>query len=266
MLKPVPRSLLLVGFSLLAWTLAAQVRPPSPPGDWDPKIAIPGSRRGIQTEVQAFGKVFFELGGSPTEPVRIMINCMGRVDSAAVTDAKGGFRFRLSPTQISRTCTVYGLLEDFESSTVSMPSINPGQTTVNIGKIVLSGGGPGVVSVTSAGATKSARKNLERARKLIARREPDREGARKALQAAVSEYDLYAEAWLELGNVLAELERPEEALEAYGKAIEADPGFFPSYRPAIKFAHQQEATDLVHSWCNEGVRVDPTLRDACSLE
>ncbi len=74
-------------------------------------------------------------------------------------------------------------------------------------------------------------------------------GAVEQLSSAL----LVRASWLELAAVLAELDRPVEALNAYGKAIDADPRFGPAYRPVIQFALQQDALDLVHSWCEGAV-------------
>jgi len=215
--------------------------------------------------VDVVGSVALEHGGSPSQPVRIMLACMGRLDHVGVTDRNGRFRFRFDSTIAEgHICNLSAALTGFSSTKVSMPSLTGTEGSINVGTIKLSDGRPGVISVTSAGAPKSARRNLKRARKLAARSKPKLDEALVELQAAVAEYDLYAEAWLELGGVLAKLERPIEALNAYGQGIRADPSFILSYRPAIRLARHEDALDLINLWCQDAVRVDPTLRNICS--
>ncbi len=215
--------------------------------------------------VELTGTVMLEHGGHASEPMRIMLDCMGRVEMAALSGSEGRFRFRFDPYRHrDGICRVFAEKPGVESSKVSIPTIYPTEDVVDIGKIRISDGSPGMVSVTSAEAPKPARKKLERARKLRGRRDPPLERAAEELRAAVAEYEAYAEAWLALGGVLEELEQPVEALAAYGRAIEADPAYVPAYRPAIKLAHREDAAEKMRAWCGDGVRVDPTLRDACS--
>jgi tetratricopeptide (TPR) repeat protein len=193
--------------------------------------------------------------------MRIMLECTGSIEQAAITDRFGRFRFRFDPAQgRGGPCRVFASMPGVESSKVMVPAIYPSDDSVSVGTIRVSDGGPGIVSVTSAEAPKPARKKLKRGRRLAGRGSPDLEAAARELRAAVAEYERYAEAWLELGGVLEKLDRKSEALEAYGKAIEADPAFVPSYRPAIRLAYREEAVEKAAAWCREGVRVDPTLR------
>lgn len=226
---------------------------------WEQGTTRPGSG-----QVDVVGVVLLEQGVRPREPVPVSVTCMGRSGTVALTDRAGVYRFRFQPSMNrDGICTLSAHLRGFESTRVSMPSLSGVEGTVQVGRIVLSDGGPGVVSVTSADAPKSARKRLEKGRKLAAKKEPDLEGALAELRAAVEEYPRYAEAWLELGGVLGRLERRVEALDAYGKGIDVDPRFVSIYRPAILYARRAEALDLAHVWCEEGVRLDSSLRDAC---
>ncbi len=217
-----------------------------------------------QHPVELWGSVTLDQGAMPSQSVRIMLTCIGHLDSVAITDRFGRFHFQYDPA-IARggICILSAVLAGFDSTKVSIPSITGIENRINVGIIRLSDGKPGIISVTLADAPKSTRRRLNRARKLTSRRKPDLDGALLELQAAVAEHDLYAEAWLELGGVLAKLDRPLEALEAYGNGIDADPRFILSYRPAIKLAEEEEALDLVNLWCGDAVRVDPTLGDIC---
>jgi tetratricopeptide (TPR) repeat protein len=213
--------------------------------------------------VELTGRVALEHGGHPEESVRIILQCLGFTDTT-ITDRYGRFRLRFDPERNrGGICQVYVSEPGVESSKLSLPMLYGLEQSVNLGTIRISDGSRGVVSVTSAEAPKSARKKLERARKLLDRRDPSPEKAAEELRVAVAEYDRYAEAWLELAGVLEKLREPAEALEAYGKAIDADPGYVPAYRPAIQLARRQEDRALVNQWCEDGPRVDPTLRDAC---
>jgi tetratricopeptide (TPR) repeat protein len=214
--------------------------------------------------VELTGTVALEHGGRPGESVRIILQCLGHTDTT-ITDRYGRFRLRFDPRQNrGGICHVYVSEPGVESSRLSIPTLYGLEDTVNLGTIRISDGSRGVVSVTSAEAPRSARKKLERARKMLDRREPNLAKAAAELRAAVAEYDRYAEAWFELAGVLEKLDEPQEALEAYGKAIEADPGYVPAYRPAIRLARRQEDAKRAARWCTDGARVDPTLREACA--
>ena len=260
---PVTRAaavLTLVALALPAFS-SAQIGVRVGRADSRPGVASSTSRHAVEF----IGSVAVEHGGTPSQSVRIMLVCLGRADSVAITDRYGRFRFMYDPA-ISQngTCHLFAVLAGFESTKLSIPTITAIENRINVGTIKLSDGRPGVISITSADAPKSARRNLSRARNLIDRRNPKLDEALVALQAAVADYDLYAEAWLELGGVLAKLDRPVEGLDAYGKGINADPRFVLSYRPAIRLAQKEDALDLVNLWCLDAVRVDPNLRDICS--
>ena len=253
-------ALTLVTLALPAFS-SAQIGVGLSSADRRPGISSSTSRNAVEF----FGSVAVEHGGTPSQSVRIMLVCLGQADSVAITDRYGRFRFSFDPTLAQNgTCLLSAVLAGFESTKVSIPSTTGIENRIDVGTIKLSDGRPGVISVTSADAPKSARRNLSRARKLLNRRNPKLDEALVALQAAVADYDLYAEAWLELGGVLAKLDRPFEALNAYGKGINADPRFVLSYRPAIMFAEKENALDLVNLWCLDAARVDPSLHDICS--
>lgn len=210
------------------------------------------------------GIVELARGGAPSVPAEIILTCIGGSRRVGLSRKNGAFDFVFDP-QVGRggICRVSAHVSGMESSKASIPSLYGTEETVSVGRIILSDDGPGVVSITSAGAPKEARKHLRRARKMLERSEPDFETAAAELGAAVAAYPKYAEAWIELGGALAELDRRVDALDAYGKAIEADRLFVSVYRPAILYAVRAEALDLAHLWCEEGVRVDPGLKDAC---
>ena len=170
--------------------------------------------------VQVVGSVAVQHGGALDQPVRVLMTCMGRMSQTAVTDPRGRFRFFLDgATTRSAPCTVQAVAPGLESTRVMVPAPHPMQESINVGVIKLSDGGPDVISITSANAPKTARKRLERGRRLASKRKPELAKARVELRAAVDEYDDYAEAWLELAGVLEKLEKPVEALNAYGEAI-----------------------------------------------
>jgi len=81
------------------------------------------------------------------------------------------------------------------------------------------------ISVTSLLVPNNARKEFEKGEKDIQSKHLD--SATQHLQNAVGQYDKYAAAWNELGNVYSANHDVEKSREAYEKSIAADPHYIP---------------------------------------
>jgi len=83
------------------------------------------------------------------------------------------------------------------------------------------------VSATSLLAPKKAKKAFDRARKAVKKENFDE--AEEALQSAIVAYPEYGEAWFELGQLYRQTQRPEQARDAYLKAVGFDEVFVQPY-------------------------------------
>src|SRR6202008_4575216 len=99
----------------------------------------------------------------------------------------------------------------------------------DLGTIILSSEGRGggtEVSLTTKSAPAPAMKAYEKARADWLEGNPG--GAQKNLQKAVQAYPEFAEAWLQLGRLKEDGDRPG-ARAAFAKALAADPDFILPY-------------------------------------
>ena len=98
-------------------------------------------------------------------------------------------------------------------------------------------------SATSSQAPKDARKAYEKGLAAVKKDKPDQ--AEQEFRKAVQIYPKYAEAWLELGEVLDRGERYPEAREAYASSLAADPKYVYPYQQLYQIAlHEQNWKEL----------------------
>ena len=94
------------------------------------------------------------------------------------------------------------------------------------------------ISATTLKAPKDAKKAFEKGVKEASTKKYDK--AQKELESAVALYPEYALAWQALGQVYEATEKPDQAREAYTKALAADPKFVSPYeRMALMDARAQ---------------------------
>ena len=126
-------------------------------------------------------------------------------------------------------CTIRANLPGYHSSEVELSGRRQFDNP-DVGQIILrplAGVKGFTISMTSMQAPKKAKKAYEKGMKEAQKKKWD--SAHRELTAAVTEYPGYAVAWHALGQVLEAQEKPEEAREAYGKALAADTKFATPY-------------------------------------
>ncbi len=116
------------------------------------------------------------------------------------------------------------------------------------------------VSLTSFQAPKKARKELNKAVKLL--KKSKTQEAAEHLQKAVEVYPQYAVVWHMLGKIYLNQNQPEKAHQAFSESIKADPKYI---RPYLEQANIQmlsrQFTDLIET-SGTLLRLDPTLGTA----
>ncbi len=155
----------------------------------------------------------------------------------------GGFGGSGSNTGLSERelagCELRAVLAGYRSSSVELTGRrifdNP-----DVGQIILTklGNVEGLtISMTSLQAPKAAKKSYENGLKQAKKEKWDK--ALAEFESAVATYPEYAEAWYAMGQIHEGMQKPEEAREAYGKALEADGKFM---KPYLKLS-MMEAVD-----------------------
>lgn len=227
-----------------------------------------------------WGKVVFENGGPPPEPVAVERVCNGTTRKEGYTDLKGEFSFQLGQnftiqdatesdsdgmragrTNMATTgmgqdfrqfqlmgCELRASLPGFQSSTVLLrPEGNSGQ--LQVGTIFLRrlGNVQGTtISLTTLMAPKNARNDFDKAQKHL--KQKKLEEAERDLNKAVEVYPRFAAAWSLLGEIHEQQNQAEEARNAYSRSIDADPQFVKPYFGltllAVKEKRWQEVVQL----------------------
>ncbi len=90
------------------------------------------------------------------------------------------------------------------------------------------------VSATTALAPKAARKSYEKGSRELTKPDSDPKKAEALLAKAVEDHPGFAAAWEQLGLARVRLRDEAGALDAYRKAVEADPRYLPTYPALVK--------------------------------
>jgi tetratricopeptide (TPR) repeat protein len=218
------------------------------------------------------GKIAIAGAQLPWEPVPVSVQCGDVVRYSAGTDARGQFAIEAAPrpSEISPQpkatglpnasqligCKVNAQLAGFKSKPVVIANRSITDDS-SLGTITLERdeSAPGAaVSATSGNASKDALRYYEKAHAAeIAHHNDD---AERNLEKAVKASPSFADAWYQLGR-LEESEKPQDAWDAYGKAVAADPQFAPPYEHLAAVAAQQKKWQDVADAAGKGLKLDP---------
>ncbi len=243
------------------------------------------------------GNVVLDDGTVPSERVLIQRVCStNSVHNEGYTDSKGRFSLQIganltqfvdasTPTAIDAnapggfstvdanpalaassnpatelvfwSCELRGKLNGYRSETISLAGRryldSPAIGTIVLHAMAKTDGL--MISATSASASKDARKAFEKGVKESRKERYDK--AETELRKAVDLHPNYAEAWLELGRALEKLFRPDEARDAYQKAIDADSRFVYPYVELYELAFNQRKFQELADLTSAVVRLDP---------
>jgi|SRR5579872_4642819 len=154
-------------------------------------------------------------------------------------------------------CELRARLPGYRSETVSLA----GRRTLDnpdVGVIVLYpvAGNQGLTaSATSSQAPKDARKAF--AKGLSAAKKNKLDQAEQEFRKAVEVYPKYAEAWLELGEVLEREKRYPEAREAYAQSSAADPKYVYPYQQLYQIALRDQNWKDLADKTDQLLHLDP---------
>ena len=218
------------------------------------------------------GKVVVEGAKSLWDPIPIVVKCDGKTRYNTVADAKGDFDIdaKLPASEIVKTksdlqkataaalvgCQVSAILDGFDSTSVTIANgtimDDPDIGTIHLRQDERAKGS--TISPTTAAAPADAIKEFEKAHSDETGKHLD--SARRHLQKAVEIYPQFAEAWYHLGK-LEETDKPQDALNAYSKAVAADPKYIPPYERIAALAALQKNWQDVVSATDHTLQLNP---------
>jgi tetratricopeptide (TPR) repeat protein len=218
------------------------------------------------------GKVVVAGGQLPWDPIPVVVTCGETTRYNTQTDVKGGFRIEAAPRESEITpgrtdsklqgpaqligCTVHAILAGFQSTSLTIANRSI-VDDADLGTITLQRDEktPGAAaSATTASAPKEALKEYDKARADANNHHLD--SAQRDLEKAVHAYPQFAEAWYQLGK-LEEAQKPQDAWDAYSKAVAADPQFSPPYVHLAAIAALQQKWSEVVDATDRGLRLNP---------
>ena len=222
------------------------------------------------------GKVMFEGGGAPSEPVAIERICNGTVRREGYSDSNGHFQFQMgqnigfhdaSESNVStfpgdrpvnarqspemrrlqlQGCELRAVLAGFQSSTAPIRA-DASSWQIEVGVIFLKrmeNVTGATISLTTMSAPKDAKQAYEKAQKIYAQNKLAE--AEKELQKAVRIYPSFAAAWSLLGDVHARQNQFDQALKEYTQAVTIDPQFVnPNFGLSIIAVQEKRWLDAV---------------------
>jgi Flp pilus assembly protein TadD len=220
----------------------------------------------IRTDMKGYFQ--FTLGAGPQSNMDISAANSAPMPTAGMPmpPASGGYRGFGGPEASLTGCELRISVAGYQPLTRMITEVADLET-INVGTLRLAriAGVTGTsISVTSLLVPKTARKEFEKGDKEA--HSNHLESATQHLEKAVTEYDKYAAAWNELGDIYAAGKEVEKARQAFGKAIAADPYYVPPYvgLADLELIHQ-EFESAVES-AGKALELDPTFGVASFIQ
>ena len=208
------------------------------------------------------GRILADDGMPLPEDAVVVLSC-GQSDRKTVgVDDAGWFEFEEPPKRSD--CLVETSAPGYRPHSIAtgaLPS-DPGIAAVVLHRL---GKGQGEsLSVAHLAAPPHAVASFHAAVREMRRGHDDGlEAALRLLEAAVSAYPGYAQAWFEIGRIhLAQGSAPE-AIRAFGAATRADPWFVSPYEPLILLLEAAGDTRGASSACQALRKINPALPEDC---
>jgi hypothetical protein len=236
-------------------------------------------------------------GGQPVpESISVALGCGVRALQVIYTDPKGYFQFTLgagpqgnqdfsaasdntsmSPNNLGMQSSPGGSNRIAGSQTeltgcevrVSVPGYLPMTKTItdradvtgiDVGTLQLTrvaGVTGSSISVTSLLVPSGARKEFEKGEKDARTNHLDT--ATQHFEKAVTEYDKYAAAWNDLGNVYGTDKETEKSREAFQKSIAADPHYIPPYLGLAQLEMQNQEIEPAVETAGKALELDSSI-------
>jgi hypothetical protein len=259
----------------------------------------PGQQPGVnqpqyQSPLFVSGRIVMETGQPVPEPVSVALTCGARPLQVIRTDLKGYFQFTLgagaqsnmdfSASNGAPSSSAGGLpssggalqrMGDAQNSLtgcevqVNVPGYQPLVKTitdraeitgVEIGTLHLAriaGVTGSSISVTSLLVPNGARKEFEKGEKDEQSKHFD--SAAQHMEKAVAEYDQYAAAWNQLGNLYATGHQTEKARQAFEKSIAADPHYILPYMNLANLELQNQEFEQAVETAGKALELDRSI-------
>ena len=264
---------------------------PSAPTTSVPVAQNPTESNGPHPPNLVYGRVVMDNGRPVPESVPVELRCGIQLVSAIHTDPNGNFQFTLGEGQRSND-TYISASED--STQVVFPAIGPSAVGLSgcevdvsvpgyqpVSKSLINATDPRIdtgtfiltriagvegsaISVTSMLAPKEARKELEKGERDVRSKHVD--SATKHLERAVAEYDAYAVAWNELGEIHAISRQTEEARKAFEKSMAADPQYIPPFLGLAKLELESGRFEDAIEAAGKALKLYPGLAAASFIQ
>jgi Tfp pilus assembly protein PilF len=175
------------------------------------------------------GTVTMEDGAPPPFTVSIERSCSDSAGSAPgpITNKKGEWLWRIEVDAFAARACVFRVANHpgYVSTTADASNLNTAShsTTLTIPPLILavSSADPDAINVSESNVPSKAKGSFDKAIKALDN--SDFETAARELQAAVAGSPKFAQGWQSLGLVEGRLNKPDQAKEAFNRAIEADP-------------------------------------------
>lgn len=168
----------------------------------------------------------------------------------------GGSRSMLTGCDVEVTVSGYQPLSKTITETADITGIDVG--TLRLTRVAGVTGSS--ISVTSLLVPNGARKEFEKGEKDFQSKHLD--SAAQHLEKAVGEYDKYAAAWNDLGNIYATDHETEKSRQDFEKAIAADPHYVPPYLGLAQLELQNQEFEPAVQTAGKALDLDPSIGTA----
>ena len=118
------------------------------------------------------------------------------------------------------------------------------------------------VSVTTLAAPKKAKRSYDKAVQELRNKRPNPQKAAKELEKAVREHPEFAAAWHLLGRIRERRRDVEGALQAFEKALVADPTYLSPYLPLLRTHLEQGRWQRAAALADQTLKLNPHLIEA----
>lgn len=217
--------------------------------------AVPAVSSGVR------GRVITDDGNPLPERAEIALRCGDRMQTAHV-EADGAFTFE--GDEDSAECSLRIEVPGYrhvEDSVARLPR-NPGIPAFVLHRLDRNQGE--TISVSHLAAPQEAIRHYQSAVRMLNRPDADTAAVLGHLANSVRIHPDYAPAWFETGRLQLALGQPDEAVQAFQRALRADPWYVSPYQPLILLLRAQGDSVAASKACHGLRRINPELPADCA--
>ena len=242
------RAVFLVSIWLAAGGAFAQVgtgtmHRPTAPSETTDSEGHPRTDSGNPKDAKAIrGTVTLTTGPAPLALIPIIVECAGAQTAFTTADSKGHFAFKsivLEQNSKAKGCMLQAFLEGYRSEKKPLADLNRNPAR-EVGELILqpiSGDSKGLVSASDEQASKSERRQFEKAINQAA--DSDWPAAIASLLKLTSSHPEYTSAWLGLGTLQLNTGDRVSAKKSFAEAVHSDPNCAPALIQAAALAAKE---------------------------